>query len=1198
MSVRFVIGRAGTGKTHHCIESIRSRLRHDPVQGPRLILLVPEQAGLQMERAIIDPAGGCGGAHRADVVSFQRLAVRVLSDANATTRAALTESARAMVLRHLLAANWDKLTYYGRAARLGRKTEHLAGLIDRVGKSVSELIEEAVEPAELRALVDAMRPATDPAQVAKLHDLVLLYELYLDYLGEDWLDPACRLELARTQLGACGWVRGAEIWVDGFASFSGQERGMLLAMAHLAAHVDITLLTDPQSALDAAGSHPDKVHLFAKTTRTHAELHRAMVDAGLSIETPLIMAPPVPPRFSEPSLLGSLERNVFSAGPVTVPASSGADGTFLLVELPSRRIEVDYAVSCVSAWVQGQGGEASYRYRDIAIIVRDLELYHDLLAEALRGREIPCFIDRRRPVTHHPLVELLRSLVGAGVEGLSLSTMRQLIQCGMMPQDAEALDELENYLIEHGIEGADRWREPEWRHRRMAPANDRDKAPSEHAESRPERVAATRKAIWRWLAPWIEVACVPEAPTGAGWQRAVASTFTVLKVSMQLARWAGEAEARGDLDLAEEHREVWKQVSSLLDDLAFVFADRRLSIVELQEVVEAGLSQLTLGLVPPMIDQILVGSVDRSRHPDIKAAILIGLNDGVFPQPISEDSILNDDDRQRLIDGGIGVGLPSRCRVLDESMLAYIALTRPSERMVVTWAVADETGAALRPSPYVRAIEEALPGIARTQIGEPARCRLMWDVLASRDVTRRVAMEFRTRAGADEDDKRIRARWNELYAANRVSWSASAMDRRILSSLADSEHAISLTPELVARYCGQTLKASVSSLEAYATCPFKFFTTYMLRLKERQERALAPVDIGQVHHAVLEDFINGVAQGGGDLGALEDSELVDALGASCGRVGQAFTGSDFLSNARDAYVLSRSASQLAGVVRAQRGAAAGGRTKAKETELAFGFERAGALPALTIRSAKGRLAELRGFIDRVDLAELGDEYLGIVIDYKRTRHKRLDLSRVYHGLSLQLLAYLLVLAECGKSLTGRTIRPGGALFVSLSPDYTPVVHPDSVSEREAASPKSSRPRGLLSEEAIGVLDTSGKTSWLDHYQVFRKKNGELGSIDASDASDDPSFIATLELVRRRMGEFVDRVLDGDVSVRPYRLGTVSPCSWCSMQAACRFELGTCDTELLQTLKRTEVFDRLGGRATDASGDGVEKYVDGAAGGSR
>ena len=104
MSVRFVIGRAGTGKTYHCVEKIRAALLADAVAGPRLVFLVPEQAGLQMERAIIDPAGGVAGAHRADVVSFQRLAVRVLADARGVERVALTEPARAMVIRRLLTA--------------------------------------------------------------------------------------------------------------------------------------------------------------------------------------------------------------------------------------------------------------------------------------------------------------------------------------------------------------------------------------------------------------------------------------------------------------------------------------------------------------------------------------------------------------------------------------------------------------------------------------------------------------------------------------------------------------------------------------------------------------------------------------------------------------------------------------------------------------------------------------------------------------------------------------------------------------------------------------------------------------------------------------------------------------------------------------------------------------------------------------
>jgi len=1182
MSVRFVIGRAGSGKTHHCLKAVRASLRDHPLEGPALLLLVPEQAGLQMERAIIDPERGIRVAHRAEVVSFQRLAVRVLEQVGARDRVALSEPARAMILRRLLSAHRAELRYYARVARDGRAPARMAGLVERLGRGVSELIEEAVDPAACQRVAEAIASdqSVDAAQRAKVHDLALIYRAYLDYLGDRWLDPARRLELARSHLAACSWLHGAHLWVDGFASFSGQERDTLIELARLAGRVEITLLGDPERSGSKSGPTRPGSYLFAKTRRTLRELQSAIAEAGLTLQAPLLLSPEPPPRFAGHRVLADLERRLFTPGAESASGAPDARRSISLYELPSRRVEVDSAVSCVCAWVQGDGTRPSYRYRDVAIIVRDLDVYQDLLSEALCARHVPHFIDRRRPVTNHPLVELLRSLVAIAVHGMRLDQVRLLLKCGLLPWDRGVLDELENYLLRHGISDTDTWRQERWHHRRDSNVSDRPSGDHEGRNAAEELVDTARRELWRRLSGWIEFSEADKPKTGAAWGAALRRVWGALEVAPQLARLERDAVDRGDLDLAEQLREVWKQVCALIDDLTFVFGDQALESAAIEEVLESGLAQVSLGLVPPMIDQVLVGSIERSRHPDIKAAVVIGFNDGLFPRVAPDDSILDDEDRLRFEAHGLSVGLTERARILDESLLAYIALTRPSEAVVVSWSTADERGRALRHSPYLHALRAAVPGVSEYAVGDPARSRAMWDVLAPGDLTGRMTLEFRRRdrhVAVDDGDTR---RWNQLYHLNRRDMSESPVDRRALGALAAHPERSTVPPALIDDWLRGTFRASVSSLESYAACPFQFFAQRVLRLQRREERPLEPIDVGNIHHAVLEDFFAQVASQGAPFEAMSDEELRAALNASCGHIGVRLEGDELLSDARDAYLLSRSARRLARIVRAQRSAAERSRSRTFATELPFGRDEPDALPGLSIITPKGRTAELSGFIDRVDLAELGDELLGIVVDYKTGRGKRLDLTRVYHGLALQLLGYLLVLRDCGASLTGRPIRPGGALFQSLAPEYALVNHPSGRESRDARRRGVARPRGMLTETSLDVLESPEQASWSDHYQFYRKKDGTLGHLESSDAAADGDFGVVLAHVRRRMGELVDGVLDGDVSVRPYRLGSFSPCAWCDMGSVCRFEFGLCDVDMKQSLDRRDVLDRISHEYSD------------------
>jgi len=1163
MAVRFVIGRAGTGKTHHCLEAIRERLRQDPLDGPRLILLVPEQAALQMERALLSPRE-IPAAHRAEVLSFQRLAFKVLETAGRTDRRAITETARTMILRHLLAERAGTMRYYRRLDRLG-------GFLERLGETITELIAEAVPPSAL-ALGRAAVGEVEPVQAAKLHDLRQLYQAYLDYLGTDRLDPSQNLEVAREHLAHCGWLTGAEIWVDGFASLSRQETLTLVALARLGRSMDITLLADPR--LWPAGGHatadPVGFQLFRKTLQTHEDLCRAFEDAGVALEAPLPFRGGLPPRFREQPSLARLERSLFDHHGVE---AGSAPAAVELIQLPSRRLEVEYAVSRICRWVQDP--RTAWRYRDLAIIVRDLEPYHDLLSAALQARGIPFFVDRRRPTVHHPLVELLRSGTALAAERLSLDAVRLVLKTGMLPLGAEAIDELENYLIAHGISGIQAWGEP-WTWLNRSSFVSSDTGPAAAAAATLVRVNDARCALLQQVLPWLDFAGAPDGHTGAAWAEGISEWLVRLDAGRTLARWTEEAEGRGDQDSAAEHRQVWRDVVTFLDDLAFAFAEIRLAAEELAEVLTSGLARLTLGLAPPMVDQLLVGSIERSRHPDIKAAVILGFNDGVFPARIVEDAMLNDDDRRLLRRHDIRVGPPARERVLDEALLLYVTLTRASHALVVTCAATGNDGKAMTVSPYVSALQAALPGLTLEVVGDPLRQRRTWDIQCPRDLSSRLVTEFRSRPDPDRDDPALRSRWNELYDAARPSLAADPACRRAFRALHDDTRA-GLSAGSIARLTGPTLRTSVSRLETFAACPFQYFARYVLSLQEREEATLQAVDVGQVHHAILEDFTNVVSAAGLKLAQLDEGTLLARLDESCRRVALRLPPGGTLSNARNAYLLRRSRTHLARVLRTQREASARGAARPRANELAFGFDRAGGLPGLRLETPAGRHVELRGFIDRVDLAELGDELLGIVIDYKRTRDKRLSLSEVYHGLSLQLLGYLLALAEHGESLAGRPIRPIAALYVSLASQLHKVDHPNDAGDREEYLRGTFPPRGIFLADTFEALDATAGAGRSAIYNFFRTKEGGIGNVNASDAADRPSFQALLAHTRSRLGALADRILDGCIDVSPYRLRTFSPCSWCTMGAVCRFEMGISDVRFLESLKRSEVFERLTAR---------------------
>ncbi len=1175
MATRFVIGRAGAGKTEHCLSAMRDQLVAS-VDGPRLLLLVPEQAALQTERALItDPR--VGSSHRGEVMGFARLADRILASTSQAGPKALTANGRAMTLRYLLARLSGQLQYYQRLERLN-------GFINQLARSVGELFEEAIEPDQLQAAAGAC--ADDPMRAQKLADLHLIYQAYLDHLGGERLDPSQHLEAARRRANQVPWLRDAHIWVDGFAGFTRQETLLLSKIGSVVGAVEVTVMADPALAERlprSLGELPsESVDLFAKTARAHARLCHDFREAGVTIGEPLLLRQTSSKRFGSGSALEEMERQLFSTRRPTaqVPepsTSEEAAGTVGLIELSSRRAEVDYAVLQICNWVQRP--RTPLRYRDIALIVRNLDPYHDLLGAALTQRNIPHFIDRRKPTTHHPLVELLRGLTVMVADAMSLSSVRPLLKTGLMGLDDEHADTLENFILAHNISGFDAWLGDDWKplsdEARLPGPRKALQDPSQAEVAHLALINQARRQFIGKLSGWLSVAHDEQTLTADQWAKSLARALVDLDVAKQLESWAADAQEDGRPEEAEEHRQLWRDSVAFVEDLADALGDQRMNIHELASVIDAGLSQFTLGLAPPMLDQVMVGGIERSRHPEIKAAVILGFNDTAFPQVSSEGTILNDDDRLYLADQGLTVGTRRKQRILEEKLLVYVAFTRASDELLITYPLTDEQGNGLRPSPFAADLRAACPSLAETSIPDPTTTRATWPLMSSTDLAEALTREFRERPAIDEDPLASRSQWNDIYRAAIQDESLRSGLAVPLASLAFCNQA-QLSPKSIEQMSPTPFQASVSRLERYAACPFQHFADYALRLQERETTVLQDNDLGTLHHAVLEDFMNGLVANGQRLADLDEVSVLERLDESSARMALRPALACSMSIAREAYLLRRQREDLGRVLSAQRHTASRGNFRPKDTEVPFGFkDDANSLPALELDTPAGRRLHLRGYIDRVDLAELSDELLGIVIDYKRSGQKKtLDLARAYNGLSLQLLGYLLVLARHGTTLAGRPIRPIGAFFVTLTSHYIPLEHPDEYLEATHDAKKRHYPRGLIDFDSVQALEAGFSSGKAECHQVEIKKAGGISRRNTSDAATHHEFNALLDRTRRELGRLADGILDGDIRVAPYRLKSFSPCSWCAYRSVCRFEFDRDDVRHLHPMGKDQVLDTV------------------------
>jgi ATP-dependent helicase/nuclease subunit B len=1152
MATRFIIGRAGTGKSKRCFDAIVAAMRNDPL-GPAIFWLLPKQATFTAERQLC-VASGLDGFCRAQVLSFEELGQRVLSDCGGAAVPHVTELGRQMVLGHLLRAHEKELRYFKSVARqagLASELDATFAEFERCGKTSQDLA-DLVAQLESTASDDHQ----DQSLLAKLHDLRLLYDAYAAYLGQDRLDPHRRLRQVLECVESWPQMRGATAFIDGFLEFSDYERRVIAAMAKACNVVEITLLLDPSSPL-LKDPHrlPDEMSLFHRTEDTYRKLWFTLHEDGVAVDDPLVLDGAR--RFENPALM-HVESHALArrAAPLT-----SFDG-IALIETPDRRAEVDAAARRVRDWSQ-----SGTRYRDIAILARDLGDYHELIDASFREHDIPYFVDRRRTAAHHPLLQFTRAAFLVALQGWPHEAVISVMKSGFVGISLDDADELENYVLLHRIHGPAWEQDAPWIFRRVvtrAGAED-EIAPAEAIEL--ARIDANRRAVVEKLLPF--VASLRDARP-APIKQTVIDLFNLYErcgVRKALIEWMRSALARGELELHDEHAQVWANLVELFDQMADLLGDEEVSPNEFLDILEFGLERFDLALTPPTVDQVLVGSVERTRNPQSRAVILLGMNERQFPRVGREESILSDGERRALRERRLDLDPDTSQRLFDENLLAYIGLTRASHELVLTRALADEESRPEAPSPYWVRLRELFPQLKPHTIARRSDCDI--DCIGT---PRQLVTRLMRWARSDSHD----APWDALYQwlATHACCDDAVDTMRFRAWRALSyDNQSKLSSDVAARLFPSPLRASVSRIESFANCPFQHFVRYGLDLRPREDGEITALDLGNAYHSVLEKLVREMVAQKHNWTDVPPDEAARRIKSYAKQVGETLRGELMLSSARNKYLLARVERTLAQVIKAHEAAARRSRLRPMGAEIGFGIDGA-KLPAYEVSTPKGKTLQLYGKVDRVDAIE--GESAFAVIDYK-LRGNTLELGRVYHGLSLQLLTYLLVIEASGVKLEGKQLTPAAAFYVKLMRQLERADHPD-----EALAPDHPdfhlqvQPRGVFDGRVLRALDSELSEGWSKVVKAHLKKDGTPGHTRTSDLADAAEFAGLLRIVKRRLGELADQVIGGEIGIRPYRMRTESPCPHCDYRAVCRFDLAHNVYHPLEPMSRAQVLERAVG----------------------
>ncbi len=1082
MPLKFVFGPSGSGKSSYLYQHVIQESMKYPERN--YIVLVPEQFTMQTQKDLV-MMHERKGIMNIDVLSFARLAYRVFEETGGGGLPVLDDEGKNLILRKIAGDYESELKMLG-----GHMKKQ--GYISEVKSVISEFTQYDIGEDEIERVMESAGESS--RLYYKLADIRLLYRGFTDYLREKYITKEELLDVLSCEVEKSERLKNSTVVLDGFTGFTPVQDRLLGELMRHCREVIVTVTMDRRGN-PYVYEHP--YQLFALSKQMVTSLLQIAKQNKIPVEEPVELYDHVPWRFKEQEALAFLEKHLFRYG----AGAYEKEQEQVKLHLAKNPREEAYAVA---EQVRRMMREDRYRLRDIGVIVSDMDVYADHLKQAFIKYDIPFFMDHKRSILLNSFVEYIRSVLHMAEQSFSYESVFRFLRTNLAGFTYEEIDELENYVIGLGIKGYKHWQEKWTRKLRGMAQEDLDKM-NHYRRQLVEKVDGLIYVLRQ------------RRKTVADITRAIYEFMVQENLQVRLAEQEELFKAKGELALAREYAQIYRIVIELFDKFVELLGDEQVSLSEYCKLLDAGLEEARVGVIPPEVDQVVIGDMQRTRLKDIKALLFAGANDVYLPGALLRTGLLSELDREKFTREKLTLSAGGKEKAYVQKFYLYLNLTKPSEKLDIYYSKVSADGKSVRPSYLIQELQKLFP---KLKVRDEER------YLKEQELTENIGFDRMIREFVQKRHETDGA-WCELYNWYKKNPKWQEKVERFLEAGYYRKPLDALTEEAAKRLYGEEFETSITRMERFAVCAFSHFLTYGLGLREREEYDFQAADLGNVCHRALERFSYKVEREAGDWLKLTEEKRKQYVEESVEEAIADYGNSILYSSSRNAYLIVRMKRMLEKTVWALTKQLAAGDFKPAAYELRFA----------------------NGKIDRVDTCEDGDCVYVKVIDYK-TGSKSFDVTALYHGLQLQLMVYMdAALQMEQKKHPEKEILPAGVFYYRIQ---DPLIDRPKEGEEQESILKELKPDGMISleKEVLEHLDHCmvGESSVIP---VKYNKNGSLSK--SSKAASAQDFYLMMKYAVNKVEEIRQKILSGDVKVNPYRRGTETSCDYCSYRQICGFD---------------------------------------------
>lgn len=1107
MALQFVLGNSGAGKSYQLYQKILKEAEEHPEK--KYLVIVPEQFTMQTQKELV---GLCPrhAIMNVDILSFERLAYRVFSQVGGQQPPVLEDVGKILVLERVVQERKKHLGV------LGSSLEKL-GTISEMKSLLSELMQYDIHPEELDELEEISKEK--PLLYHKLKDVKEIYQGFTEYLRERYITAEEVLELLCDKIGESSMVVGSCVVLDGFTGFTPIQKKVLRELLKITETIWVTVTMDEKAQKQI--KRPQS--LFRMSGEMIEELTKIAAEEKAEVLDPWWIRPGKQGRFADAAALDFLEQHLFR---YDKKQYRNEQEEIQIFTAGNPKEEMEEIARQILSMVRTKG----YKYGDFAVITGDMQTYGSYGKQVMARCKIPCFIDEKHSILMNPFVEYLRAAVNLVVEHFSYESVFRYLRCGLSKLKNAEIDRLENYCIAIGIRGENQWKQ-HWirRYRGME-------------EGSIEQINEIREVVWEEIGSFVEQMKEREH-TVEERTRILYELIVSGNIQERLREKEEEFAAQNEQAMVKEYSQIYGMIMELLDKMVQVLGKEKITSKEYGQLLDVGFQEMRVGIIPPTVDQVLIGDMERTRLKDVKVLFFAGVNDGIIPKHQGNGGLLSESDREFLEGKEITLAPSARELMYIQRFYLYLNLTKPSKRLYLSFAQSNAQGQAQSPAYLISVMLRMFP---KLKVEESQREKIS-EVQSQMQAADLVLMGLQKETLLQESDQ-----WKELFSWYLRSDQWKELCKSWIEASCPRQPESSIGKAAARALYGKDLENSTTQLEHFSACAFAHFLQYGLDIRERQEYEFRQVDFGNVIHQALEQFSRNLKKNRMTWRDLTDEVRNQMIDESVEETIHDYGNTILESSARNQYMIQRVKRILRRTVWALQQQLKAGKYEPSRFELSFSMEEN--LQASNFQLSEDESLRLRGRIDRIDLYEEEDTVYVKVIDYK-SGSTALDLTSVYHGLQLQLIVYLTAAMEREeKSHPGKQIEPAGMFYYRVKDPLVEAKKGETTEEVEAELLKELKVDGLVRGEDKIIKDLDQNLEAGEKSLVIPAAYNKNGSLSRySKTATKEQFQELCSYVQEKIRETGKEILAGTIERNPYKIKKRTACDYCSYKEICGFD---------------------------------------------